>query len=228
MKDKVVVITGAGRGLGKSLAYIFAKKGAQVILSDKTSEEITNIADEISGIAIVADVTDEQAVVSLTKIAVSKFGHIDYWINNAGIWIPRGPVEELQMNRVRELIDVNLYGTIHGSKTALIQMKKQGFGTIVNIISTSALQGRALSAAYSASKHAARGFTDSLREEVKDQNIKVIAVYPGGMKTHLFDEKKPDDFDQFMSAESVTSTIIENLEKDIPEGELILKRPGQQ
>jgi short-subunit dehydrogenase len=107
-------------------------------------------------------------------------------------------------------------------------MKKQGYGMIVNVISTSALQGRPNSAIYSASKHAARGFTDSLREEVREAGITVIAIYPGGIKTNLFDEKKPADFDKFLSPEPVAEKIVENMEKKDPEPEMIIKRPGQQ
>jgi NAD(P)-dependent dehydrogenase (short-subunit alcohol dehydrogenase family) len=215
MKDKIVVITGASRGLGKALVDTLTFCGAHVV------------ASSIDSVENKADVRNEQDLKKLAADSVKKFGRIDIWINNAGVWLPRMPVEELDMNRVRELFDVNVFGTINGCRAALTIMKKQGNGTIVNIISTSALTARPLSAAYSASKHAEKGLSDSLREEVRPHGIRVIGVYPGGMKTALFDEKKPDDFNEYMEVEPVVRAIIDNLEKDSPQEELIIKRPGQ-
>ncbi len=185
------------------------------------------VARETHATPFVADVTKESQLLELAQEAVSKFGKIDIWINNAGVWLPRAPVEETDMKRAHDLFEVNVFGTVYGSRVALAQMKKQGYGTIVNIVSTSALTGRPLSALYSASKYAARGFTDSLRGEVLEKGIIVVGVYPGGIKTHLFNEKKPDDFGDFMTPESVAEKIVENLEKAKPDLEMIIKRPGQ-
>jgi len=227
MKDKVVVITGASRGLGKSLAQVFASKGAKVVVSGRDRNDLLLVSKEISALPIVCDVTKEDQVSDLAQKATQQFGRIDIWINNAGIWLPRAPVEEIDMKRAHDLLEVNLFGTVYGSRVALVQMKNQGFGTIINIVSTAALQGRPLSTLYSASKYAARGFTDSLREEVRDSGVKVVGIYPGGIKTDLFNEKKPEDFDDFMSPESVAQKIVDNLEKLEPETEMVLRRPGQ-
>ena len=105
-------------------------------------------------------------------------------------------------------------------------MKKQGSGMIVNIVSSSALSGRPLSSAYAASKWAARGFTDSLREEVKGTPLKVVGVYPGGMKTHLFDENPPEDYKEYMEASDVAQKIVDNLDQESPQEEQIIRRPA--
>ncbi len=228
MKDKVIVITGASKGLGESLARLLAQLGAKLVISARDAEALKKISEDIGSVFVVADVSDEKAVEKIAAEAISKFGRIDIWINNAGVWLPRASVEETDMKRSHDMLEVNLFGTVYGSKSALIQMKKQGYGSIVNIVSTSALTGRPLSAMYSASKHAARGFTDSLREEAKGTGISVIGIYPGGIKTHLFDEKKPEDFNDFMTPEYVAQKIIDNLLKEIPDAEQILKRPGQR
>jgi short-subunit dehydrogenase len=212
-KDQVVVITGASRGLGKSLAALFIKKGAKVILSGRDVAELNKVAEEIGGIVIVADVTKEKEVIELAEQVLEKFGRIDIWINNAGIWLPRASAENIDIKRAHDLIEVNLFGLMYGSRAAIRQMKKQSSGIIVNIISTSALSGRPNQSAYSASKHAAKGFTDSLREEITEKAIKVIGVYPGGMKTDLFNEQKPDEFDQFLSPEDVAEKIIGKFRK---------------
>ncbi|MEX2033389.1 MAG: SDR family oxidoreductase [Candidatus Colwellbacteria bacterium] len=226
IQDKVVVITGSSKGLGKNLAYAFAKEGAKVVVNARNKEELVEVANNIKAFPVVADVTKEEEVLALANAAINKYGRIDIWINNAGIWMPHAPIEEMDWKKVHELVEVNLFGTIYGSKAALIQMRKQGFGVIVNIISTSGLQGRPDSSGYCASKFAARGFTESLRREAEDAGIKVIAVYPGGMKTHLFDEKIPDDIDKYMEPEFVADRIIQNLIQDNLEEELIVKRPS--
>lgn len=221
IQNKVVVITGAGRGLGSALVKAFSKNGARVIASGKNKQELKNqkMACKIHA----ADVTKEPEIKKLTNWVVKKFKKIDIWINNAGIWMPHAPIEKMNLNLVHKLIEVNLFGTIHGSKAALIQMKKQKFGTIINILSTSALEGRPNSSGYCASKFAATGFTKSLRAETKNPKINIVAVYPGGMKTHLFDKKKPKEFADFMNPEDVAKRILKNLSQKNPEKELILK-----
>jgi len=227
MKGKVIVITGGSRGLGRALAELLIGKGATVVISSRHQAEIEVLAKEIGATGWACDVTDEKSVIRLTDETVKKFGRIDIWINNAGIWLPKTPLEEIDMKRGHELFEVNLFGTVYGSRQALIQMKKQGTGTIVNIVSSAALKGRPGQTMYSASKHAAKGFTDSLREETKGSGILIIGAYPSGFKSHLFDEHKPDEFGDFMSPESVAERIVENLMKKEPETEQILKRPGQ-
>ncbi|OGF80585.1 hypothetical protein A2W48_00555 [Candidatus Giovannonibacteria bacterium RIFCSPHIGHO2_12_44_12] len=121
------------------------------------------------------------------------------------------------------MMEVNLFGVIYGSKATLTQMRKQPSGVIINILSTSALTGRAFSSAYCASKYAVAGFTKSLRQE-SGPDISVIEIYPGGMKTNLFDEDKPEDFDSYMDPNYVAEIIVENFKKAIPKNELIIKR----
>ncbi len=227
LNNKVVVITGGSSGLGKELAIALKNEGCKVVISSSNGSELSKTASEVKVAAIKADVTKEGEVEKLGKFAVEKFGRIDIWINNAGIWIPHCPIEELDMKRVHQMIEVNLFGTVYGSRVALIQMKKQGYGTIINIISTSALIGRPGSAGYCASKYAADGFTKSLRLELEPANIKVISIYPGGMKTNLFRGQKPLDYDNYMEPSYVAGRIIENLKKKNPKKELIIKKAAE-
>jgi short-subunit dehydrogenase len=222
LKNKVVVITGGTRGLGKALAFSFIKNNAHVVICAKKEEELDGLSKEgILGIR--ADVTKENDLNNFLEVVKEKFKNVDLWINNAGIWLPHASIEEIDWNRAHDLLEVNLFGTVYGSKIALIQMRKQGFGSIINILSTSALEGREKSSAYCASKYAADGFTKSLRKEVEGTNIKVISVYPGGMQTELFDEKKPENYEEYMDPSFVANKIIENLKKETPEEELIIK-----
>lgn len=125
---------------------------------------------------------------------------------------------------MRHMMDVNLFGVIYGTQAVLPHMQRRKRGVIINILSTSALTGRANSAAYCASKYAATGFTKSLRLETAAQNISVIGVYPGGMRTHFFDEQKPAEYDRYMDPAYVARRIITNLKRAQPREELIIKR----
>jgi NAD(P)-dependent dehydrogenase (short-subunit alcohol dehydrogenase family) len=152
VKDKVTVITGASRGLGKSLAEILAAKGAKLFISDRNESELKETANNIGAAFFVADVTNEQDMKNLAKAVIAKFGHIDIWINNAGVWLPKMPAEEIDMKKAHGIFEVNVFGTIYGSREAITHMKSranlagdvkaENSGMIVNIISTSALQGR--------------------------------------------------------------------------------------
>ncbi len=224
LKDKVVVITGSSSGLGKTLAQKFIETDSRVVISSRNSEDLEDVSKELGVTKFVADVTKEEDIKNLAEFAVLKFGRIDIWVNNAGIWIPHDTFENMDLKRVHDMVEVNLFGTIYGSKYAYLQMKKQQQGVIVNIISTSALTGRAGSSGYCASKYAATGFTKSIQLETSGTGIKIIAVYPGGMQTHLFDEKLPKDIDDYMEPSDVADKIIDNLKKPEPELEMIIKK----
>ena len=222
LKDKVVVITGGTKGLGKALSLCFLKMARRLRFVPEMKKILKDL--ELGILGIKADVTKEKQLQHVVDIVKEEFEKLDIWINNAGIWLPHVPIEETDWKRAHDLIEVNLFGTVYGSKVALLQMRKQGFGSIINILSTSALEGKINETAYCASKFAAMGFTKSLIKEVDGKNIKVLAVYPGGMRTNLFDEKKPENYADFMDPNDVALKIVENLKKENPEEELIIKR----
>jgi NAD(P)-dependent dehydrogenase (short-subunit alcohol dehydrogenase family) len=221
LKNKVVVITGGSKGLGKALALCFLKDGSKVVVCSKDGE-FKDLENGIIGIK--ADVTKENEIQALAEKVVNDFGQIDIWINNAGIWLPHKPIEETDWKRAHDLMEVNLFGTVYGSKIALAQMRKQDFGLIVNIISTSGLNGKINETAYCASKFAVTGFTQSLIKEVDGKKIKILGVYPGGMQTNLFDESKPENYTEFMEPSFVAEKIVQNLKLEKPNEELIINR----
>ena len=221
LKNKIVVITGGSKGLGQALALCFLKNGSKVVVCSREGE-FENSDNGIIGIK--ADVTKEPEMEALAKKVSNDFGKIDIWVNNAGIWLPHKPIEKTDWERAHDLIEVNLFGMVYGSKAALAQMRKQNFGVIVNIISTSGLDGKRNETAYCASKFAATGFTKSLIKEVDEKKIKILGVYPGGMQTNLFDESKPQNYIEFMDPNFVAEKIINNLLKKKPVEELIIKR----
>ncbi len=224
LKNKVIVITGASRGLGAALALSCAPHGARIVVSGRNKKLITAVADRINGHPVVADVTKPGQVNRLARAAIKKFGHIDIWINNAGTRIPHGPAERINAARMHQMLEVNLFGTIYGSQAALTHMYRRKRGIIINILSTSALTGRANSAGYCASKYATTGFTNSIRLEAKPRRVTVIGIYPGGMRTHFFDEQKPANYDDYMDAAYVADRIIKNVLRNKPREELVIKR----
>lgn len=223
LKDKIVVITGGTKGLGLSLALACQRAGSLVVVAARsTSQDLP-----IGILPLRADVTSEKDLADLAKKVAVRFGRIDVWINNAGIWTPHVPIETLDLKRVRAMIEVNLFGVIHGAKAALIQMREQGAGTIINILSASALEGVARSSGYVASKYAAKGFAKSLRLEAESDGIKVINVYPAGMKTAVFSGRPPVGYDKYMEPDNVAEMIVANLEDGKPEEEQIIKSIGK-
>lgn len=224
LKDKVVVITGGTKGFGKAMALLFLKEKAKVVICSHNKEETETVAKEIGALGIYADVTKEEDLTNLAEQTLQQYGRLDIWINNAGIWAPHDFVENFDMQKIKKIFDVNTIGTINGSRVALRFMKKINFGTIINIISTSALSGRPMSSIYSASKWAVNGFTKSIREENKDKSILILSIFPGGMKTSMYAENEPNDLDKYMDTKDVAKKVIENLKKEKPEEELIIKR----
>lgn len=229
LKNKTVVITGGSKGLGKSLAITFKNEGANVVICSKNKEEIENTANEIGVTAFVADVTNEIEMDNLAQFAVKEFGYLDIWINNAGVLYGFPKEGYIDMDKAHNILDVNLFGTIFGSRQALKQMGNSNQGLIINIISSAAIDPtRALlNKIYAASKWAVNGYTKALRAENIDSGIKIMSVYPGGIQTDLWRNQKPDNINDYMTPEYVTEKIINNLKIENGEEELIIKRPGK-
>ena len=216
LKTAVCVITGAGRGLGKSLAKELRNRGAKLMLGDIDMDNLRQVAKELGASALHCDVAKQRDVGMLAENAMELYGRIDIWINNAGIWMPYGLVEEIDFNRARALIEVNYFGLAYGTIAAVKRMRPVGSGCIVNIISVRALAGKAMAAGYSASKFAAEGFTQAVREELKGAGLRVIGIYPHRIKTELFGNNKHADYESSMNPDDVARVIIDNLATDNP------------
>lgn len=227
LKDKVVVIIGGSQGFGKALAQAFKKENAKVVIASKNKEILENTAKEIDVISFVTDVTDESQVIYLSKSVIDQFGEIDIWVNSAGVFRVFSTVDNIDMEKAHEIFDVNFFGSVFGSRTALSYMKKNG-GIIMNVLSSAALDATRSKNAklYAASKWALRGYVDALRHENKENKVKIYSVYPGGMKTHLHDDRLPDEFNDFMEPSYVVDKVIANLKSINPEYDLIIKRPN--
>lgn len=227
LKDKIIVITGGSQGFGKELAKSFINNGSQVVISSHEKENLELSANELSADSFMADVTSFDDIKKLSEYVIQKYGKIDVWINNAGIQIAPSLAEEVSIEKLHRLFDVNFFGYFYGCQVALIQMKKQNSGVIININSTAGLDGKPEISAYSSSKFAIKGLTESIRREVKGLNVEVYGVFPGGMKTDIYKEKYPEDLKEYMEVDTVVEKVMNNLKYDNPELDLVIRRPAK-
>lgn len=185
---KVIVITGASSGIGRQLAIDLAKKGARLALvarrKDKLLETKQLLGDAKSEI-FACDVSKSSDVKKISQEIIAKFGAIDMLVNNAGFNV-HGEFEKVPIKEIEAIMDVNYLGAANCIKYFLPQMLKQGHGRIVNIASVSGLEGVPKSAAYSASKFAMIGLSESLYLELKPKGIHVSVFCPARTKTDFF------------------------------------------
>jgi 3-oxoacyl-[acyl-carrier protein] reductase len=217
LKNKNALITGAGKGIGKAIALALAKEGVNIILVARTQEEIDSVAAKVrslrvKALAITADVADINSVNAAVEKALAEFGTIDILINNAGI-AAFGKFLELEPKDWERIIQVNLMGTYYMTRAVLPNMIERQTGDIINISSTAGLSGNALTSAYSASKFAVLGLTESLMQEVRKHNIRVTALTPSTVATDMAKELKLTDGnpETVMQAEDMAELIIAQL-----------------
>jgi 3-oxoacyl-[acyl-carrier protein] reductase len=217
LKNKNALITGAGKGIGKAIALALAKEGVNVILVARTQDELDNVAAKarslrVKALAITADVAEINSVNAAVETALAEFGTIDILINNAGI-AAFGKFLELESAAWERIIQVNLMGTYYMTRAVLPNMIERQIGDIINISSTAGLSGNALTSAYSASKFAVMGLTESLMQEVRKHNIRVTALTPSTVATEMAKDLKLTDGnpDKVMQAEDMAELIIAQL-----------------
>ena len=190
--QQVVVITGAGSGIGRETALAFATRGASVVIAARSRRALDSLVAEVKrlggqSLAVPTDVSDYAQVEALARRAVEKFGRIDTWVNNAGI-STYGTVEQMAPEELRRVIEVNLLGQIYGMKAALPHLQATGDGVLINVSSALAKRGVALQAAYCAAKHGIVGFAEALRLELRHDGsrVAVVDVLPSSINTPLF------------------------------------------
>ena len=189
-KDKVVWITGASAGIGEALAMAFAGEGASVILSARRREALETVAENCrrAGAASVIvqplDLMKQDSYESIVAELISQTSRIDVLVNNGGR-SQRSLVKDTPLELYREQMEVNFFGAITLTKAILPYMLAANSGQVITISSLVGIIGSPLRSGYAASKHALHGFFDSLRAEIKDNNIKVLLVCPGFIKTNI-------------------------------------------
>ncbi|GAB4024715.1 SDR family oxidoreductase [Spirosoma gilvum] len=242
LQNKVVAITGASSGIGKSIAIELARKGAKVVLGARREAELSTIAAEINAdggeaVYAVVDVSKPSDVQTLVDLAVTTFGRLDVMINNAGV-SELSRIDALGLAGWDKMIDINLKGVLHGMAAAIPVFQQQQQGHIVNIISTSGLKIVPAQGVYAATKNAVRTLSEAFRQE-SDGHIRITGISPGFVKTELANA---------MQDETMKSTILETMEtmalkpeaiahaviyaisqpSDVEVGEIVIRPAAQQ
>ena len=189
LENKVAIITGAGSGIGKSTALLFAKEGAKVIVSDISEANGKSVVEEIKKLGgeaffVKADSSKAADNEALVKQTIEKYGALDIAVNNAGIGGPLGVTGEYPIDGWQKVIDINLSGVFYGLRYQIPAMLPKG-GSIVNIASILGQAGTKFSPAYVAAKHGVVGLTKAAALEYADKNIRINSVGPGYIKTPL-------------------------------------------
>lgn len=205
---KVVLITGAGHGIGEVTAKLFAERGAKVVCNSK-SDSCKRVSDEINatgGTALyfIADITDAIAVKKMIEKTIERFGKLDILINNAGWWrVPRHQnIEDIKEDDWKRVLDVNLTGHFQCIRFAVPHMKKQGYGKIINIGSgAGVVWSRTGIHAYAAAKAGLGGLTRQLAKELAAFNINVNCVAAGLINTYPERSVNPEDMNPEQKAE---------------------------
>jgi NADP-dependent 3-hydroxy acid dehydrogenase YdfG len=186
--NKVAVITGAGSGIGRALAQQLSEEGAQLALSDVNLKGLEETKASLKGQAKVTltqlDVSDRQAFEQHSKEVLSEFGQVDLLFNNAGVALSQ-TVDDCSYDDFEWLMNINFWGVVYGTKSFLPHMLTRPEAAIVNVSSIFGIIALPTQSQYNAAKFAVRGFTESLRQEVKDTNLYVGCVHPGGIKTNI-------------------------------------------
>lgn len=208
--SKVVVVSGGSDGLGYAIAKRLTKNNIIIILSPH-EDKLKKVSEELKCEYFVCDVSQYDQDEEVIKEIIKQHGKIDVLINNAGLWIE----DELDFNdpeRIRQVIEVNTLGTIFLTKATIPPMKKQKKGLIINVISQAGLYGKAERSVYNASKFAITGFTKSMEAELNEYGIRVTGLYPGKMKTKMFEkmsiEKSMEDALDLMEVAKTIEFIL--------------------
>ncbi len=225
LRGKVIAITGSSQGFGKALAKAFTEAGSKVIISSNDQKSLSITASELNLDSYLCNVAFHEQLQTFGNYIIDKYGHIDIWVNNAGIQIVPSPIENVDIQRLRKLFDINFFGYYFGCQIVIPIMKRQKYGMILNINSTAGLDGKPGLSAYSASKFAIKGLTESIRKELINTDIKVLGIYPGGMQTDIYKEKYPIDIKEYMLVDDVANKVITNLSSNNTEIDLVIKRP---
>ena len=193
LKGKVAVVTGASRGLGKAITTLFAREGAQVVLSARSEADIEQNAaalraEGLEASAFPCDVSDPQQVEGLARFAIEKYGGFDIWVNNAGTAGPYGASLDLSADQFLSVLRTNIFGDYYGSVIAMRHFLPRKSGKLINILGAGSKKPVPNQNAYGSTKAWIRVFTLALASEYKQSGVGVYALQPGLMETELLTE----------------------------------------
>jgi NAD(P)-dependent dehydrogenase (short-subunit alcohol dehydrogenase family) len=212
LKGRTMIVTGAGQGLGAAISEVLASAGVTVIAADVNIEKTEALVQRLTSedreaYAVKLDVGEERAAEGIVDYVINRFDKLDGIINNAGIDVTLA-IDELPVADWDRVVRTNLRGPFLMAKYATPVMRRQGYGQIVNIVSTAAKRTWPNASAYHASKWGLLGLSHALHAELRPHNIKVTAVIAGGMRTPFLLDRFPDiDPDTLQDAANVAATV---------------------
>ena len=218
LKSKKGIITGGGRGLGKATAIAFAKEGIDVAISGRNEDTLKRTVAEletygIKAIYSVFDVSNYEQVKTGIKDIIERFGSVDILVNNAGIG-GFGSFNEMEVSQWSQIIQTNLMGMYYVTKEVLPHLIGKNMGDIINVSSTAGLTGNPTTSAYSASKFAVIGMSESLMKEVRKHNIRVVTLTPSTIESDMSIEAgiaKKGSEDSVLQPEDFAELIVAGL-----------------
>lgn len=189
MKDKIAVVTGGTKGIGRAIAEGLLKEGAKVFVCARDKFDLKRALEEMSALGQiegeVCDVRSDEQVAMMFDECARVFGGVDVLVNNAGVGITDKTVEQLAPEDFEWILQTNLFGVFYACRRAIPLMKRRGGGYIINISSLAGQNPHPKMAAYNASKFAVNGFTEAMMQEVRQDNIKVSLLCPGSVNTEF-------------------------------------------
>ena len=196
LSGKVAIVTGASRGVGKAVCLAFAKEGAGIVLAARSVGKLEETAEEVKEAGgkpeiVITDLAEEQAIKNLVKVTKGKFGRLDIVVNNAGV-THSAKLEDTATADWDRLFNVNTRAPFILCREALPLLRKAPKAYIINIASIVGIKCYALQSAYTASKHALRGMTKALAEELRGSDVRVHSICPGGIDTDMIGAIRPD------------------------------------
>ncbi len=212
LQGKVAIVTGASRGIGRAIALMLGTEGAIVVLAARTKQLLEKVAAQVrneGGQAIVVpfDLEDEESIKKLVQTVREKFSRLDILINNAGV-THSAPLDKTATGDWDRLMRINARGPFILCRETLPMLKKAESGYIINISSVVGVKGYPLQSAYTASKHALRGMSISLSEELRGTNVRVHVLCPGGVDTELVSQVRPDiKTDELIKPEEIAELV---------------------
>ena len=215
LNNKVVVITGAASGIGRALALECGRRGAHLLLADLDEPGLAELSAQLHTLGVTShtqrmDAGSEADLFALAQTCQTVFGAADVVVNNAGVTLVSS-VEKLQTPDAHWLMNINFWGVVHGCRAFLPQMRTRPQATLVNISSIFAMVSVPSQSMYNAAKAAVRGFSDSLREELRGTPVNVLCVHPGGIRTHIVDNARMADLSlQPVSPQQMRSSFALN------------------
>jgi len=213
LASKVAIVTGASRGIGRAISVALAQDAATVVLAARSIQKLQETADKVTEAGgkaeiVVTELTEEESIKNLVKVTTEKFSRLDILVNNAGV-THSAKLEETATEDWERCMQINARAPFILCREALPLLKKSQAGYIINIASVVGVKGYPLQSAYTSSKHALRGMTISLAEELKGSNIRVHLLCPGGVDTELVQKVRPDiKRDELMQPEEIAELVL--------------------